>query len=158
VLRASFPRYRYRLVLEIDRLRVCFEPERLPKDKTGIPSSSADALVADASSLLTPLRLVRRLIRVGHVRGGLVSRVSESPDSLIPVWTKPNSFKVSTSNRAFSGTDVKELHQNPQTLVAGEFFVKTAIRFFSLSETAKFLHGFFHNQNMDLAAVLSERI
>jgi hypothetical protein len=53
---------------------------------------------------------------------------------------------------------VKELHQNPQTLVAGEFFVKIAVRFFSLNETAKFLCRFFHDQNIDLAAVLSERI
>lgn len=40
---------------------------------------------------------------------------------------------------------VEELHQNPQALVAGEFFVKIAVRFFSLSETAKFLCRFFHN-------------
>ena len=32
---------------------------------------------------------------------------------------------------------IKELHQNPQTFVTSEFFVKIAIRFFSLSETAK---------------------
>ena len=51
-----------------------------------------------------------------------------------------------------------ELHQNPLTLVAGEFFVEIAIGFFSLSETAKFLCRFFHSQNIDLAAVLSERI
>jgi hypothetical protein len=53
---------------------------------------------------------------------------------------------------------VEELHQNPQTFVAGEFFVKIAVRFFSVGETAKFLSRFFHNQNIDLAAVLSERI
>jgi hypothetical protein len=53
---------------------------------------------------------------------------------------------------------IKELHQNPQTLVAGEFFVKIAVRFFGLGETAKFLCRFFHNQSIDLAAVLSERI
>jgi hypothetical protein len=53
---------------------------------------------------------------------------------------------------------VKELHQNPQTLVAGEFFVKIAIRFFSLSETAKFPCRLFHDENINLAAALSERI
>jgi hypothetical protein len=53
---------------------------------------------------------------------------------------------------------VKELHQNLQTFVAGEFFVEIAVRFFGLRETAKFLCRFFHNQNIDLAAVLSERI
>jgi hypothetical protein len=53
---------------------------------------------------------------------------------------------------------VKELHQNPQTLVAGEFFIKIAIRFVSLGETAKFLCRFFHDHNIDLAPALSERI
>jgi hypothetical protein len=53
---------------------------------------------------------------------------------------------------------VKELHQNPQTFVAGEFFVKIAVCFFSLSETAKFLCRFFHEANISLAAALSERI
>jgi hypothetical protein len=43
---------------------------------------------------------------------------------------------------------VKKLHQNPQTLVAGEFFVKIAVRFFSLNKTAKFLCRFFHSQNI----------
>ena len=53
---------------------------------------------------------------------------------------------------------VEELHQNPQTFVAGEFLVKIPVRSFSLSEAAKFLCRFFHDQNIDLAAVLSERI
>ena len=53
---------------------------------------------------------------------------------------------------------VKELHQNPQTFVAGQFFAKIPIRFFSFAETAKFLCRLFHSQNIDLAAVLSERI
>jgi hypothetical protein len=53
---------------------------------------------------------------------------------------------------------VKEFHQNPQTLVAGEFFVKIAIRSLGLSEAAKFLCRLFHDQNINLAAVLSERI
>jgi hypothetical protein len=51
---------------------------------------------------------------------------------------------------------VKELHQNPQTLVTGEFFVEIAVRLFSFSETAKFLCRFFHDENISLAAVLSE--
>ena len=53
---------------------------------------------------------------------------------------------------------VEELHQNPQTLVAGEFFVKVAVRFLSFGETAKFPYCFFHEGNIDLAAVVSERI
>jgi len=53
---------------------------------------------------------------------------------------------------------VRELHQNLQTFVTGEFFVKIAIRFFSLSEAAKFFCLLFHDQNIGLAAALSERI
>jgi hypothetical protein len=53
---------------------------------------------------------------------------------------------------------VTELHQNPKTFVAGEFFVKIAVRFFSLGETAKFPCRLFHEVNMSLAAALSERI
>jgi hypothetical protein len=53
---------------------------------------------------------------------------------------------------------VKELHQNPKTFVAGEPFVKIAVRFFSLGETAKFLCRLFHEGNIILAAALSERI
>jgi hypothetical protein len=53
---------------------------------------------------------------------------------------------------------VKEFHQNPQTLVTGEFFVKIAIRFFSLSEATKFLCLLFRRENIGLAAALSERI
>jgi hypothetical protein len=53
---------------------------------------------------------------------------------------------------------VKELHQNPKTFVAGEFFVKITVRFFSFSETAKFLCRLFHEMNLSLAAALSERI
>jgi hypothetical protein len=41
---------------------------------------------------------------------------------------------------------VKELHQNPKTFVAGEFFVKIAVRLFSLSETTKFLRRPFHGE------------
>jgi hypothetical protein len=53
---------------------------------------------------------------------------------------------------------VKEFHQNSQTFVAGEFFVEIAIRSLSLSEAAKFLCRLFHEENINLAAVLSERI
>jgi len=53
---------------------------------------------------------------------------------------------------------VKEFHQNPQTFVAGEFFVKLAVRFFSFGETAEFLCDLFHDQNINLAAMFSERI
>jgi hypothetical protein len=53
---------------------------------------------------------------------------------------------------------VKELHQNPQTFVAAEFFVKVAIRFFSLSKAAKSFCRLFHGENISLAATLSERI
>jgi len=53
---------------------------------------------------------------------------------------------------------VQELNQSPQTFVSGEFFVKIAVRFFSFGKTAEFLCRFFHNWNIDLEAVLSERI
>jgi hypothetical protein len=53
---------------------------------------------------------------------------------------------------------VKELHQNPQTFVTGKLFVKIAIRFFSLGETAKSFGRLFHDKNISLAAPLSERI
>jgi hypothetical protein len=53
---------------------------------------------------------------------------------------------------------VKGFYQNLQTLVAGEFFVKIAFRFFSLSETTKFLCRLFHEVNIRLAAAFSERI
>jgi len=53
---------------------------------------------------------------------------------------------------------VKELHQNPQTFVTCEFFVKIAISFLSLSETAKSFCRLFHDDNITLAVTLSERI
>ena len=53
---------------------------------------------------------------------------------------------------------IKELNQNPQTFVTSEFFVKIAIRFFSRSEPAKFFCRLFHDENISLAATLSERI
>jgi len=53
---------------------------------------------------------------------------------------------------------VKELQQNPQTFVAAEFFVKIAIRFLSLCETAKSFGRLFQGENISLAAPLSERI
>jgi hypothetical protein len=53
---------------------------------------------------------------------------------------------------------VKELHQNPQTFITAEFFVKIAIRLLSLSETTKSFYRLFHGENINLAAALSERI
>jgi hypothetical protein len=53
---------------------------------------------------------------------------------------------------------VKQLHQNPQTFVTAEFLVKIAIRFFSLSETTKSFCRLFYEENISLAAALSERI
>jgi hypothetical protein len=53
---------------------------------------------------------------------------------------------------------VKKLHQNPQAFVTREFFIEIAVRLFSFGETAKFFCRLFHEQNIDLAAVLSERI
>jgi hypothetical protein len=47
---------------------------------------------------------------------------------------------------------------NAKTFVAGELFVEIAVRFFSLGETAKFLFRLLRNENIDLAARLSERI
>jgi hypothetical protein len=53
---------------------------------------------------------------------------------------------------------VKELHQNPQTFVAVQFFVEIPVRFFSLGETMKFLCRLLHYDNINLAATVSERI
>ena len=39
---------------------------------------------------------------------------------------------------------IKELHQDPQTFVTGEFFVKLAISFFGLGEVAKLSYRFVH--------------
>jgi len=52
---------------------------------------------------------------------------------------------------------IEEFHQNLQTLVAGQFFIKIAVRFFSLGESAKFLCPLFHDSSIDLAATYSER-
>jgi len=38
---------------------------------------------------------------------------------------------------------IEELHQNLQTFVAGQFFVKIALRFLSLRKAANFLAVFF---------------
>lgn len=53
---------------------------------------------------------------------------------------------------------VWELHQNLKTFVTGKLFVEIAVRFVSLGETAKFLCRLFHNEHIDLAAMVSERI
>ena len=42
--------------------------------------------------------------------------------------------------------------------VAGKLFVEIAVRLFGLGETAKFLCRLLHDENINLAAVLSERI
>jgi hypothetical protein len=38
---------------------------------------------------------------------------------------------------------IEELHENLQTFVARQLFVKIAVRFFSLREAAKFFRSFF---------------
>jgi len=53
---------------------------------------------------------------------------------------------------------VKELHWNPRPLISREPFVEVAVGFFSFAEAAKFFCGLFHDENMNLAAALSERI
>jgi len=39
---------------------------------------------------------------------------------------------------------IEELHQNLQTFVARQFFVKIAVRLLSLGEITKFPYGFVH--------------
>jgi hypothetical protein len=53
---------------------------------------------------------------------------------------------------------VKEFYQDSQMFVTREFFIEIAVCFFCFGETAKFLCRFFHDENINLAAVLSERI
>ncbi len=42
---------------------------------------------------------------------------------------------------------IEELHQNLQTFVAGQFFVKIAVRFLSLRKAAKFSRCFLYRNN-----------
>jgi len=51
---------------------------------------------------------------------------------------------------------IQELYQNQQTLVAGQFFVKIAVRF--LSSAAEFSRCFLHALTISLAVTASERI
>jgi hypothetical protein len=53
---------------------------------------------------------------------------------------------------------IEELHQNLQTFVAAQFFVKIAIRFLSLREIAEFSRCFLHALTITLAVTTSERI
>jgi hypothetical protein len=47
---------------------------------------------------------------------------------------------------------IEELHQNLQTFVARQFFVKIAVRLLSLGEIAKFPYGFVHGRNYKLGS------
>ena len=53
---------------------------------------------------------------------------------------------------------IEELHQDLQTFVAGQFFVKIAVRFLSLRKAAKFSRCFLHAVTISLAVTTSERI
>jgi hypothetical protein len=53
---------------------------------------------------------------------------------------------------------IEELHQNLQTFVASQSFVKIAIRFLSLREAAEFSRCFLHAVTIGLAVTGSERI
>lgn len=53
---------------------------------------------------------------------------------------------------------IEEIHQNLQTFVAGEFFVKIAVRFLSLRKAVKFSRCFLHSVTISLAVATSERI
>jgi hypothetical protein len=53
---------------------------------------------------------------------------------------------------------IEELHQNLQTFVPGQFFVKIAVRFLSLREAAKLSRCFLHAITISLAVTASERI
>ena len=48
---------------------------------------------------------------------------------------------------------IEELHQNLQTFVAGQFFVKIAVRFLSLRKAAKFSRCFLHAVTISLAVI-----
>jgi hypothetical protein len=52
---------------------------------------------------------------------------------------------------------VQQFNQNLQPFIAGQLFVKLAIGFFSLGETAKFPYRFVHDlKTINLAAAFSE--
>jgi len=53
---------------------------------------------------------------------------------------------------------IEELYQNLKTFVAGEFFVKFAVRFLSLRKAMKFSRCFLHVLPVSLAVTTSERM
>jgi len=53
---------------------------------------------------------------------------------------------------------IEELHQDLQTFVVGQFFVKIAVRFLSLRKAAKFSRCFLHAVIINFALATSERI
>jgi hypothetical protein len=53
---------------------------------------------------------------------------------------------------------IEELHQNLQTFVARQFFVKIAIRFLRIRKATEFSHCFLHAMTISLALTASERI
>jgi len=53
---------------------------------------------------------------------------------------------------------IEEFYQNFQTFVAGQFFVKIAVRFVSLRKAAEFSRCFLHAVTISLGATTSERI
>jgi hypothetical protein len=53
---------------------------------------------------------------------------------------------------------IEELHQNLQTFVAGQFFVKIAVRFLSLRKGCEIFSLFSSRRNYSLAVTASERI
>ncbi len=53
---------------------------------------------------------------------------------------------------------IEELHQDLQTFVAGQFFVKIALPFLSLRKAAKFSRCFLHAVTIRLAVSASERV
>jgi hypothetical protein len=50
-----------------------------------------------------------------------------------------------------------ELHQDPQMFIAGEFLGEIAVHFSASERPRKFLCRLFHNPNINLAVVVSER-
>jgi hypothetical protein len=53
---------------------------------------------------------------------------------------------------------VQQFKQKLQPFVARQLFVELAISFFSVSETPKSFCRLFHDDNINLAVTLSERI
>jgi len=53
---------------------------------------------------------------------------------------------------------VQQFQQNLQPFIPRQFLVKITVCLFSLGETTKFLCRLFHEVNISLAAMLSERI